>query len=176
MQSTIKVRKYVNVFIVILFFITMSTSCNNDNEPEITPLTIHRHFKTEILQLKLSDIDKFSEYKDNLFIVNSTDEIPEDKHFGIEPFQEAHINYSDFSLIIVYQLLLGDIKTFKYKWSYNNWFERYEFNMTYDVIKGSEYVDIDNEVGSFSYTRCAFIVPHISSNSTWTISSGMFVN
>lgn len=173
MQSTIKVRKYVNVFIVILFFITMSTSCNNDNEPEITPLTIHRHFKTEILQLKLSDIDKFSEYKDNLFIVNSTDEIPEDKHFGIETFQEAHINYSDFSLIIVYQLLLGDIKTFKYNWSYNNWFERYQFDLTYDYIKDSENIGDENE--TFSYIRCAFLVRHIPSNAYWTITTGMYV-
>lgn len=165
-------KKFLKIF--LCFSITLLASCSKDsNEPELIPLTIYRHFKTEILPVQLSEVDDFSRYIDRLVIVNSNDEIPTDEHFSVEALKKANINYSEHSLIIVYQLLLGDIATYIYNWYYNNWYDRYEFNTTYDLIKGSEYVDGESE--RFSYIRCAIVVRHIPSDSNWMISEGMFV-
>lgn len=164
--------KYItNIF--ILLSIALLTACNKDDkEPELTPLPIHRQFKPEILHVKLSELDKFTDYKDRLYIINSAEEIPEDKYFNSEIFQQANINFSDYSLIIAYQLLLGDIATFKYNWSYNNWEERYQINTIYDRIKGSEYAD-DN-IENFSYIRSAILVRHISADSELAIVSSIY--
>ncbi len=177
MKSNTRGNKHENVFnlfiIICISIVSLLTSCNkNNNEPEIIPLTIHRHFKTEILQVELAETDKFSEYRDKVYIVNSPNDIPVDKYFGVETFKESNINFTDFSLIIVYQLLLGEVTTFKYDWRYNNWDSRYQFNFTYDSIKGSEY--IDGEIDKFSYIRCAFLVHHIPSDAECTITTGMY--
>ena len=66
--------------ILILLSLILLTSCNNeDKKPEYTPLTIHRQFNTQTMPVKLSDLKDFTEYKDKIFIVNSIDELPEDK-------------------------------------------------------------------------------------------------
>ena len=93
--------------ILILLSIVLFTSCNKeDREPEYTPLTIHRQFNTQTMPVKLSELKDFTEYKDKIFIVNSIDELPEDKYFSTEDFVRANINFSEYSLVIVYQLIL----------------------------------------------------------------------
>ncbi len=146
--------------ILILLSIVLFTSCNKeDREPEYTPLTIHRQFNTQTMPVKLSELKDFTEYKDKIFIVNSIDELPEDKYFSTEDFVRANINFSEYSLVIVYQLILGDIVTYQYGWCYDNWDESYQFNTIYDRIKDSEYVD--GEIENFTYLRSAILVRRI---------------
>ncbi len=111
------------------------------------------------MPVKLSELKDFTEYKDKLFIVNSIDELPDDKYFSTEDFVRANINFYEYSLVIVYQLILGDIVTYQYSWCYDNWEERYQFNTTYDRIKDSEYVD--GEIENFTYLRSAILVRRI---------------
>lgn len=159
--------------ILILLSIVLFTSCNKeDREPEYTPLTIHRQFNTQTMPVKLSELKDFAEYKDKLFIVNSIGELPEDSHFSTEDFVRANINFSEYSLVIVYQLILGDIVTYQYSWCYDNWEERYQFNTTYDRIKDSEYVD--GEIENFTYLRSAILVRRIPADAKWSISMGIY--
>lgn len=111
------------------------------------------------MPVKLSELKDFTEYKDKIFIVNSIDELPEDKYFSTEDFVRANINFSEYSLVIVYQLILGDIVTYQYGWYYDNWDEHYQFNTIYDRIKDSEYVD--GEIENFTYLRSAILVRRI---------------
>lgn len=163
-------KQILNILILLTF--ALFTSCNNneDREPEYTPLTIHRQFNTQTMNVKLSELKGFTEYKDKIFIVNSIDELPEDKYFSTEDFVKANINFSEYSLIIVYQLILGDIVTYQY--GYNNWYEHYQFDTTYDRIKDSEYVD--GEIENFTYLRSAILVRRIPSDAKCSISMGIY--
>ncbi len=155
--------------VLTVFCIFLLASCNKqDRETEIIQLPIHRQFKTETMPVKLSEIDSFTEYKDNLFIVNSIAELPEDIHFGVDDFKRADINFSEYSLVIAYQFIIGDVVAYKYNWLYNNWFDRYQFNISLDKVKDSEYVD--GEIERCTYMRSAILVRHIPSDSGWTIS------
>lgn len=154
--------------ILVMLSITLLTSCNKEDiEPEYTPLTIHRQFNTQTMPVKLSELKDFTEYKDKIFIVNSIDELPEDWHFSTEDFLRANINFSEYSLIIAYQLIIGDIVTHQYEWCYNNWDERYQFNTIYDRIKDSEYVN--GEIENFTYLRSAILVRRIPSDARCSI-------
>lgn len=160
-------------YILILFSFLFLNSCDmEDKVPELTPINIHRQFKTETMAVKLSELKDFIEYRDKIFIVNSIDELPEDKYFGTDNLKKANINFSEYSLIIVYQLLMGEITSYKYNWFYNNWFSRYELNIAYDRIKDSEYND--GEIENFTYIRSAILVRHIPKDSICIISTGIY--
>lgn len=159
--------------ILFLLSFALLTSCNNeDREPEYTPLTIHRQFNTQAMPVKLSELKDFTEYKDKVYIVNSTDELPDDKYFGTNDFVRADINFSEYSLVIVYQLIIGDIVTYQYGWGYNNWDEHYQFNTTYDRIKDSEYVD--GKIENFTFLRSAILVRQIPSDAKCYYSLGIY--
>jgi len=157
----------------LLLAIGLLTSCNKDEgDPEFTPLPIERQFKTETLPVKLSELKDFTEYEDEVFIVNSIDELPDDKHFSVEDFTKANINFSEYSLIIAYQLLFGDITSFSYGWCYNNWFDRYQFNTKLGYVKDSEYEA--GEIENLTFIRSAVLVRHIPSDSDCTISLSIY--
>lgn len=159
--------------ILFLLSIVIFTSCNKeDREPEYTPLTIHRQFNIQTMPVQLSELKDFTEYKDKIFIINSIDELPEDKYFSTEDFVRANINFVEYSLIISYQLLIGDVVACQYGWCYNNWYEHYQFNTTFDRIKDSEYVD--GEIENFTYLRNAILVRHIPSDARCTYSLGIY--
>lgn len=160
-------KYFLNFF--ILMSIVLLTSCNKeDKEPEYIPLAIHRQFDTETMRVKLSCLKDFTDYKDEILIVNSLDGLPQDKYFEIEDFRRANINFSEHSLIIVYQLIIGDVVSYKYGWGVNNRDERYEFHASYDFVKDSEYVD--GEIENFTFIRSAILVERIPSNSNRIIS------
>lgn len=160
-------RHILNILFVISAIIL--TACkNNDREPQITPLTIHREFKTESMPVKLSEVTDIKEYKDRMFIVNSIDDLPDDPQFGVADFQQAGINFADYSLIITYQLIPGYITGYKYGWAYDNWFERYQFYVSLIQIKDSEFEN--GEIENFTYFRSAILVKRIPTTSSWVIS------
>lgn len=159
--------------ILALLAIVLLPSCNkNEREPEYTQLGIHRQFNTQTMSVSLANLKDFTEYKDKIFIVNSIADIPQDSHFSTEDFEHANINFSEYSLIIVYQLLIGDIVSYQYSWGYNNWDEQYQFNTTYDRIKDSEYVD--GQIDKFTYIRSAILVRRIPADSPCSISLGVY--
>lgn len=159
-------KNFIKVFII--FSIALLTSCNReDREPLITPLSIHRQFKTETMHVKLSDIDSFTGYEDELFIVNSITNLPEDIYFSVEDFKRADINFSEYSLVVVYQLIPGDIVNYKYGWEYNNWYERYQFCISLDKIKDSEY--INGETDNFNLTYKSHIYKKCNPCKTYSI-------
>ncbi len=159
--------------LLALLAIVLLPSCNkHEREPEYTQLGIYRLFNTQTMPVSLANLKDFTEYKDKIFIVNSKADIPVDKHFSTEDFERANINFSDYSLIIVYQLLLGDIVAYNYNWSYNNWEQYYQFNTTYDRLKDSEYVD--GEIDRFTYIRSAVLVRRIPADSQCALSVGIY--
>lgn len=155
--------KYI-LNIIFVLSIALLTSCHkDDSEPAKTPLKIYRQFKTETKTVRLSELESLAGLDDKLCIVNSIEELPDDPFFGTEEFQRAAINFSEYSLIIKYHFVFGDVTGYEYGWYYNNWFLRYEFHITYDIIKDSEYVD--GEIDLAIYVRSAILVRHIPSDS-----------
>ncbi len=156
------------LYLSLLLLMMLASSCAKEERgPEYTPLTIHRQFNTLTMPVRLSELKDFTEYKDKIFIVNSIDELPADKHFSTEDFSRANINFAEFSLIIAYQLILGDIVTYQYGWCFDNWEERYQLNTTYDRLKDSELSD--GEIENFTYLRSAVLVRRIPSDSNCAI-------
>ncbi len=155
-------KHIVNSLTVIM--VILLGSCQKENfEPLQTPLPIYRQFNTEISTIILSEQENFDGFYDNLHIVNSIDELPDDRVFGTEEFRRADINFSKYSLIIAYNLILGDVLTCKYDWSRNNYFLDYAFDVTCERVKDSEFVD--GEIQRVSYIRSAILVSHIPSDS-----------
>lgn len=158
--------KYVLNLIAVIA-ISLLSSCHKDDysDPMLTPLAIHRQFKTEVSSLSMSELESFDELPDGLHIVNSIDELPDDRLFGTEKFRKADINFSDYSLIIAYNFIFGDVLTCKYDWCFNNFILRYQLNISLDRVKDSEYVD--GEIDRFSYVRSAILVSRIPSDSRY---------
>ncbi len=164
-------KQILNILLWLSICLLTSSCGKEENESEVVSLTIHRQFDTAVMHGKLSDLNDFSDYEDRGLIVNSLDDLPEDEYFGNEDFIRAQIDFSRYSLILVYQFELGDIISYKYRWCYNNWFDRYQFMATFNRVKDSEYVD--GEVENFSYIRSAIVVSHIPSDAKWSISEGV---
>lgn len=160
--------------IIALLTLSMLVSCHKDDysDPQLTPLAIHRQFHTEMSAIRVSELDSFEGLDDELYIVNSIDELPDDRLFGTEEFLRADINFSEYSLIIVYQFIFGDVLSYKYDWYYNNWSLRYQFYITCDRAKDSEYVD--GEIERATYIRSAILVSRIPSDSRWSIGFSVF--
>lgn len=155
------------IYLMIVSLALMTSCDNGDKEPETVPLTVHREFKTESMQVKLSEVSDIADYRDKMYIVNSIDDLPHDMHFGTDELSKADINFSEYSLVLVYQLVLGDIVSYKYYWRYNNWFERYQLNVSLDKVKNSEYVD--GKIENCTYFRSAILVKRIPSESIWSV-------
>ena len=171
MISRFSIKYSLNILSLLLVAISASSN-RNDREPEYTPVAIHRQFNTQSKPVKLSELRDFSGYKSRLFIVNSIDELPVDQHFSTDDFIRANINFSDYSLIVAYQLIIGEIVAYHYDWCYNNWDERYQLNTTYDRVRDSEYED--GEIENFTYLRSAVLVRRIPSNANCVISMGVY--
>lgn len=156
--------------ILLLLSLLATSSCNKDElTPLFKPLPIHKQFKTETKPVKLSELKDFLDYKDHIFVVNSLDELPDDIHFGTADFQDADIDFSHYSLIIAYQLCLGEIVSSRYLWGYNTPLSSYQINLTCDCIKDSQYKD--GEIENFTFIRLSFLADKIPTNSNCTLSS-----
>lgn len=165
-------KTIIQILILALAMSILSSCDKKDNdEPLIIRLNINHIFKTETKTTKLSELEDFDKYQDMLIIVNSVDEIPLDHFFPVDEFNASSIDFSKESLILVYQLIPGDILDYKYSWHYNKWNEHYLFNSTFWVAKNSEY--LDDEIENLTYVRSAISVSHIPGDSKWKISQGI---
>lgn len=142
------------------------SSCNGDvQEPNFETLTVAFQFNTETKTVDLSGFKDFSDYPDKMYVVNSLEELPADINFDMDEIRHAEIDFTNYSLVLVYNLVLGDVLSYQYSWKYNNWRERYEATSTFVRKKDSEYVD--SEVDRCTYVRGAFLVKHIPSESLY---------
>jgi hypothetical protein len=139
--------------------------------PEYTPLTVYQQLNTEQMTVDLSELSDFKDFPEKTYIVNSVDELPVDTHFKTDEILKANIDFTKFSLIISYQLILGDMVSYQYGWRYNNWSESYELNTTFVRVKGSEYVG--GELSKCTYVRSAIIVKQVPSNSNYKVSTSI---
>lgn len=163
--------RYIPVYAVLLGGLLVSCS-KEEKEPELTPLPIVRQFDTMTTSVRLSGLEDISGYRDFSVVVRSADELPDDPHFGTGDFVRADIDYSRYSLLVSYHLLLGDVSVESCRWGFNNWFDRYEFGITFAHVKDSEY-DGDGEYEYMTYVRSAVLVNRLSEDArvTWWCSS-----
>ncbi len=161
-------KNLLNILLLLSLFAT--STCNKEEPtPRFKPLPIHNQFKTQTRAVKLSELKDFLDYKDHIFVVNSLNELPDDIHFGTSDFKDADIDFAHYSLIIAYQLCLGEIVSSKYLWGYNTPLSSYEVNLTCDCVKDSKYQD--GEIENFTYIRLSFLADKIPTNSNCTLSS-----
>ncbi len=135
----------------------------------ITRLPIDCVVETVIVPVKLSEIDDMASYKDEVFIVNSPDDIPDNKIIDSDDLKAVNIDFTRQSMIILYQMQIGKIVSSEYRWLYNDWEEYYLFDSVFKKIKDSEYEN--GEIENFSYIRSALIVKQISPTSriSWSV-------
>ncbi len=163
--------KYLINFLIFVSLFAVA-SCNKEEEQELFKrLPIYKQFQTETKAVKLSELKDFTDYSDQVFIVNSPEGLPEDIHFDTYVFQNANIDFSKYSLIIAYKLIMGEIGAYQYYWGYNYPLAAYEFMLDYERIKDSQYQD--GEIENFTYLRFAMLVDKIPSNSNWVLSSSL---
>jgi hypothetical protein len=161
------------VSLLIVSIAMLLTSCyDDDSKPEYEALTVDFQFNTSTKAVDLSELEDFSDYQDHLYVVNSLDELPADDNFDMDEILKADIDFTNYSLIVVYNLVLGDVISYQYRWKYNNWRERYEATSTFVRKKDSEYVN--GEVGRCTYVRGAFLVKHIPSESLYVGSMAVY--
>lgn len=152
---------------LILCFIVLSigfSSCNkNDYTPTYIPLAIVETFNTEMKEFVISEIQDIAHYREEIFVVNSISELPEDEIFGKDEFLDQDIDFSKYSLIIFYDIEFGKIESMKYRWVYATDVNKYQVSISYEIEKGSDFVD--GKVEWVTYVRGAMLVDQIPSSS-----------
>lgn len=136
------------------------TSCNkNDKTPLYIPLPVIENYNPSMVEFYYSDSQGLPTINEKAYVVNSISELPEDEFFSNEEFLNQDIDFSKYSLIIFYDLQPGKIKSTKYKWGYSTEFEQYQVSVSYEIEKGSDFVD--EGVERITYVRGAMLVNHI---------------
>lgn len=145
-----------------------AVSCNrNESKDMYTPLGYALQYDVKSQNVRWVKITpeerrEYNIYK--IYLVNSVEELPEDKIFGVEEFRLADIDFRKYSLILSYHVVPGYAIGHKYYWSYNNFDDCYEFSVHYSTVEDSEHKDTADEM--FTYVRNAILVNHIPSSSS----------
>ena len=156
-------KKIKYLILCLIVILTGVSSCNkNDVNPVYIPLPIIETFKPVTKEIHFSEIQDLAPYKQQVFIVNSITELPDDEIFGNEEFLDKDIDFSQYSLIIFYDLQFGKIISSKYRWGYATDLEQYQVSIGYEIEKGSEN---DGKMELATYSRGAIMVDHIPSSS-----------
>lgn len=163
--------RYLLKILAVITIVLLSSCHKDDPDPLISQLPIHRNFGSEMICLRVSELESFPEL-DDLYIVNSIEDLPDDPWFSTEEFRRAGIDFSKYSLIIVYNFIFGDILTYKYDWYFEDWCLRYRFDITCDYVRDSEWVD--GELERATYIRSAILVNRIPSDSRWIVGLSLF--
>ncbi|MCH5240012.1 MAG: hypothetical protein J1F38_07295 [Muribaculaceae bacterium] len=153
--------KKIKYLVLCLFGLSLGlTSCNKNNAtPIYIPLPVIETFNPVMKEFYYSESQGLPIINENVYVVNSISELPDDDIFGNEEFMNQEIDFSQYSLIIFYNLQLGKILSTKFRWGYNNDLEKYQVSISYEVEKGSDI--IDGEVELVNYVRGAMLVDHI---------------
>lgn len=155
-------KKVKYLIFCLISLLMLSVSCNKkETEPIYIPLSIKQTFETEMKEFNISHIEDWSPINDTVKIINSLSELPADEIFGNEEF--LSVDFSQHSLIIVYDVQFGKVMSARYRWGYNNYFEQYDVNINYEVIKDSQC--IDGEITFATFIRGAILVDRIPSDS-----------
>lgn len=157
-------KKIIYLIFTLIGLSLCVCSCNkNDTSPIYIPLPVIETFNPVIKEFYYSESQGLPIINENVYVVNSISELPEDEIFGNEEFMNQDIDFSQYSLIIFYNLQLGKILSTKFRWGYNTDLEKYQVSISYEIEKGSDFVD--GEVELVTYVRGAMLVDKISSSS-----------
>lgn len=161
-------------FVGLLLFLGMilSTSCHKEENKDLTiSLPIVSTFPTEIITDDVEVLKGQGMHLNNkVYVVNSLEDLPEDKFFSVENFRNANIDFTNYSLIIGYDFELGTITSYKYSWSYDDFENRYHLGTFLRIVdnnkEGVEPIIV-------SYMRSAILVRHIPSDSKVIMNIGV---
>lgn len=165
--------KSYNYLLLCLWGVILGmTSCNkNDSTPTYLPLPVVETFKPVMKEFHYSESQGLPDINEKAYVVNSISELPDDKIFGKEEFLTQDIDFSQYSLVIFYDFQLGKILSTKYRWGFNSDLEHYQVSISYEVEKGSDF--IDGELELVTYVRGALLVNHIPSQTFVSQSIGV---
>ena len=153
--------KKIKYLILCLFGLSLGLSSCNKNDRNVTyiSLPIIETYAPVMKEFYYSESQGLPTINEKVYVVNSMSELPEDKIFGNEEFLNQDIDFSQYSLIIFYDLQPGKIKSTKYKWGYDSDLKHYYVYTGYEVEKGSDIMDGELEI--ITYVRGAMLVNHI---------------
>ena len=140
------------------------SSCNkNDSTPIYISLHVIETFNPVMKEFYYSESQGLPMLHEKTYVINSMSELPEDEIFGNDEFLNQDIDFSKYSLIIFYDIEFGKIESTKYRWGYATDLDKYQVSISYEIEKGSDFVD--GEVELVTYVRGAMLVDQIPSSS-----------
>ena len=153
-------KKIIYLIFSLLGLLSGLSSCNkNEHSPIYLPLPVIETFNPVMKEFDISEIQELAHYREEVFVVNSISELPEDEIFDNDEFLDQDIDFSKYSLIIFYDIEFGKIESMKYRWVYATDIEQYQVSINYEIEKGSDIVN--GEVERITYVRGAMLVDHI---------------
>ena len=156
-------KKIKYLILCLISFSLGFYSCNkNEAVPTYIPLSIIETFDPLMKEIVISEIQDLAPYQPHVFVVNSIADLPDDEVFGNDELINKNIDFSQYSLIIFYNLQFGKVLSTGYRWGYNTDFNQYQVTIGYEIEKGS---DNDEKFELATYMRGAILVDHIPSSS-----------
>lgn len=152
--------KYI-YFPLLIFFLGFITSCgNNDDAPAESQIRIQDEFLPSSLTFNTTDknfYDLCKQWSDTHWIINSAKELPKDPIGFNDSYK--NINFSEYSLLVVYRLHNFTIDTYQNNLVKNNLENTYNWFLS---IGGSNFGN-DN-YDTLSFTRFAIKINKIPDN------------
>ena len=164
----------IKYLILCLFGLSLGLSSCNKNDENVTyiPLPTIEIYAPVMKEFYYSESQGLPVIKEKTYVVNSMSELPEDEIFGNEEFLNQDIDFSKYSLIIFYDIEFGKILSTKYRWGYSTDLEFYQVGISYEIEKGSQFVD--GNVERVTYIRGAMLVDHIPQQSFISQNIGIY--
>lgn len=130
--------KRICYFLYLFCMLMCSCSHNNDGPQSETRLPIQEIFMPLGLWIEHSDTDApfFQELSKKLFVVNSPDELPDDRLGFTEAYKKA--DFKNYTMLIYYQLHRWEVESCQYRFVRLNLEKKYNWTITMRV-------DADNE-------------------------------
>lgn len=146
--------KYIGIIIIALGMIL--SSCRHDDEPPTeVNLSIEKQFRPNVIVFQKSDqefYDKIKPLSTGDFVVNSTDELPDDPMGFSDAYK--NINFRSYTLLIRYTLYRWDFESYSNRFIRNRKENRYEWNINLGVAEIPE----DDSIETLYFTRFAILV------------------
>ena len=157
-------EKIKHLIFYLLGLTLILTSCNkNEATPTFISLPVIETFNPVMKELDISEIQNLELFKEQVFVINTISELPKDDIFGTDEFLDQDIDFSQYSLIIFYDIEFGKIASMKYRWGYAIDMDQYQVSINYEIEKGSDF--INGEIGLVTYVRGAMLVDYIPTQS-----------
>lgn len=166
--------------LTILISIICLSACNNHSEDDMDvrlPIAYELEPRSTIIQWGDMTSDERKKYHREGYVVNSLSDLPDNLIFSNKDLIAADIDFSQYTLLLYYQLFPGYVISHYYGWCYNNPEKVYRLYSNFETVDGIKPADPDSSTqpsdnpeltdssytlpDDFTYYRSAIVVPKI---------------